>query len=134
MSDRNRKHTLEYFEKHKGEMMISGDDNSIYQFIAIALDPDDYLYVLYDGRTVRYSTILSSLVVLKGKIDDKDYGEFIRIAKLNWYSSDMIYGAKVKDEHYGEVIEHVKRHKKSIENRVKSGDIEMLSDFEWDFK
>jgi ABC-type transport system substrate-binding protein len=130
MSDSNRQHTLEYFEKHKGEMMIS--DNQVYQFIAIALDPDDYLYVLYDGRRVILSTILSPLVALKGKIDDKDYDEMVRVSKLNWYSSDMIYGAKVADEHYEEVLNHVKEHKRGIEQRVKSGS-EMLSEFVWDF-
>ncbi len=131
MSDSNRNHTLEYFEKHKGEMMIS--NNQVYQFIAIANDPDDYLYVLYDGRTIHFSTILSPLVVLKGKIDDEDYKEFVRMAKLNWYSSDMIYGATVNSQQYDEVIKHVETHKKAIEQRVVSGDTEMMSEFEWEF-
>jgi|TARA_B110000259_G_scaffold161639_1_gene185865 hypothetical protein len=132
MSDSNRKHTLDYFDKHKGELMISSDDNKIYQFIAIASDPDDYLYVLYDGRKVRFSTILSRLIVLKGKIDD-DYNEFVRIAKLNWYSSDMIYGIDVHDKHYEEVVKQVKEHTKGIEEQVQTGDTEMLSEFVWDF-
>ena len=133
MSDSNREHTLDYFDKHKGEMMISSDDNKVYQFIGIALDPDDYLYVLYDGRGIRFSTILSRLIVLKNKIDDEDYNEFVRMAKLNWYSSDMIYGAKVADEHYDEVVKHVKEHTDGIEEILKRDTEEMLSEVVWDF-
>ena len=88
--------------------------------------------MLYDGRKVRFSTILSRLIVLKGKIDD-DYNEFVRIAKLNWYSSDMIYGIDVHDKHYEEVVKQVKEHTKGIEEQVQTGDTEMLSEFVWDF-
>ena len=60
------------------------------QFVAIALDYSDYLYIMYDGRKIYYHTILEPLVILKGKIDNKDYNEIVRIARLNFYSGPSL--------------------------------------------
>lgn len=46
MSVSNKKHTLDHFAAHKGEMMII--DRKVLQFIGIGSDEWDYLYILYD--------------------------------------------------------------------------------------
>ena len=130
MSERNRQHTLDIFSKHKGEMVIS--NKRVYQFIGIAHDPDDFLYILYDGRKIHYSTILCRITILKGKIDDDDYNEMIRIAKLNWYSSNELWGNKPDNEHYEAIVEGCKNHKEAIEHSIKKNTT-LLSDIVWDF-
>ena len=46
-------------------------------------DGDDYYYITYDGREIIWSSAVGKLIYLKGKIDDRDYKSFIRLAKLN---------------------------------------------------
>jgi len=72
----------EEFEQHKGEFVIT-ENNTVDRFVGIAEDESDYYYILYNGRKIHWYTFVGKLVYLKGKIDDKDYIEFIRIAELN---------------------------------------------------
>lgn len=83
--DSNLVKILERFEQHKGEFVIVGY-NKVERFIGIGDDEQDYYYITYDGRKLKWSTCVGPLFYLKGKIDDKDYNELVRIAKLNEYS------------------------------------------------
>jgi hypothetical protein len=120
----NKKHTIEHFEKHKGDMVLI--DRDVYQFVAVAEDGDDYLYVMYDGRELKLYTILSHFTVIKNKIDDRDYNYFIRIAKLNYHSA-MLKDEKYKEYHV-QLQEYLDKLPDSIEN------IRYLSEFHWDLE
>jgi len=71
------------FEQHKGEYIIVND--RVERFVGIGSDSEDYYYLTYNGKQLKWNHCLSGFVVLKGKIDNKDYNEFIRLAKLNDY-------------------------------------------------
>jgi hypothetical protein len=118
----NKRHTLECFEKNKGDMVLI--DSDVLQFVAIAEDDNDYLYVFYDGRELKLHTILSHLTIIKNKIDDRDYNYFVRIAKLNYHSA-MLKDEKFK-EHHAQLQEYLDKLPNSIEN------IRYLSEFHWD--
>lgn len=80
--DSNLKIFLSEFEKLKGQFVIT-DMWQVERFVALAEDQWDYYYVTFDGRKLRWNTCVGKLVPLKGYIEDKDYENFIRIAKLN---------------------------------------------------
>lgn len=88
--DDNLKIILAEFEKLKGQHVIN--HWKVERFIAIAADKHDYYYVTYDGRKVTWSSCLINLIPLKGKIDDKHYDEFIRLAKLNHFDQETLHG------------------------------------------
>ena len=131
---RNEQSTIDIFEKHKGEFVII--NNKVMQFVAIALDYSGYLYIMYDGRKIYYHTILEPLVILKGKIDDKDYNEIVRIARLNFYSSYSVCNDKGVSY---DLVKLSKNHCVLLEDyatQLKEGQDEkwrneLLSDFEW---
>jgi len=75
---------LEQYEKLKGQFVIT-DSWKIERLIGIGDDGEDWYYLTYDGRKLNWSSCVGRVMPLKGKIDDKDYNEFIRIAKLNHY-------------------------------------------------
>jgi len=109
------------FRKHRGDMVLM--DGEVLQFVAIADDDNDYLYVFYNGRELRLFIILSNFVVIKGKIDNRDYNYFIRNAKLNYHSA-MLKNEKFK-EHHIYIQEYLDKLPSSIEN------IRYLSEFDW---
>ncbi|MCP4521019.1 MAG: hypothetical protein GY827_04885 [Cytophagales bacterium] len=78
------------YNQHKGEMVLLG--YRVYQLIGLVDAYDDYYWVLQDGRKLKYSTCVGSFAPLKNKLDDKDYNELIRIAKLNWFSCENSIG------------------------------------------
>jgi len=80
----NLKLILEQFEKLKGQFVIT-DSWKIERLVGIGDDKEDWYYLTYDGRKLKWNTCVGRIVPLKGKIDDKDYNEFIRMAKLNHY-------------------------------------------------
>tara|TARA_R110000796_G_scaffold126793_3_gene241771 strand:+ start:1028 stop:1480 length:453 start_codon:yes stop_codon:yes gene_type:complete len=126
---RNEQSTLDTFEKYKGQLVIA--DSIVKQFVGIALDPNDYIYVFYNGREFSYSTILSKFVPLKGKIDDKDYNEYIRIAYLNWFS---IIDQRL-DEPNEDITKGVKKHKIELEQKLNGYKYtELLADICWDLE
>lgn len=86
--DDNLKIILAEFEKLKGQFVIN--HNRVERLIAIASDDQDYYWVTYDGRKRHWNTCLMALVPLKGKIDDKHYDEFIRLAKLNHFDQETL--------------------------------------------
>lgn len=71
------------FKKHKGQYVINNGE--VQRLIAIATDDEDYYYVFWDGRKAIWSSCVGTFVPLKGKIDDRHYREFGRLARLNDY-------------------------------------------------
>lgn len=112
---------IKEWEEHKGEFVLT-QSHSLERFIAIGDDSEDYYYVTYDGRSITWNTCVGKLVYLKGKIDEGDYNEFIRLAKLNHF--DQV------GENYDK--ERVNTHK---ENITKIGKNERyLTDICWSLK
>lgn len=93
--DNNLKIILAEFEQLKGQFVIN--HNRVERFIAIATDDQDYYYVTYDGKKCHWTSCLMGLVPLKGKIDDKHYEEFIRLAKLNDLDQPTFHGHNPDD-------------------------------------
>lgn len=88
---------LEQFEKLKGQFVIT-DGWKIERLVGIGDDKEDWYYLTYDGRKLKWNTCVGKLVQLKGKIEDKDYNEFIRLAKLNHYDQFPEIREKVIEE------------------------------------
>jgi hypothetical protein len=94
---------IKEWEEHKGEFVLT-QSHTLERFIAIGDDSEDYYYVTYDGRRIMWNSCVGKLIYLKGKIDDKDYQEFIRLAKLNHLDQ--------ADENYTE--ESANKHREDI--------------------
>lgn len=75
---------LEQYEKLKGQFVIT-DNWEIERLVGIGDDTTDWYWLTYNGRKLKWHTCVGGLIQLKGKIDDKDYNEFVRTAKLNHY-------------------------------------------------
>jgi hypothetical protein len=71
------------FNQLKGQMVICSDQ--VYRLIGIADDDEDWYYALYDGRRITLHSCVGRIIPLKGFIQQRDYDEMIRIAKLNHY-------------------------------------------------
>jgi hypothetical protein len=78
----NKKIILEEFESLKGQLVIAGDWK-VKRLIAVVEDAMDYYWLFYDGRKFSLDSCLCRVVQLKGRIEDGDYNEFVRIAYLN---------------------------------------------------
>jgi hypothetical protein len=136
--DNNLKLILEEFEKLKGQFVIT-QSHKVERLIAIGTDEQDYYYVTYNGRKKVWNTCVGSIIPLKGKIDDKHYNEFIRLAKLNHHDQETLYGNN-PDEIIPEYIgnnnqpmtyrEFAQKHRAEIES-VKSPD-RYLSEVCWE--
>jgi hypothetical protein len=92
----NLKRIRSVFDKLKGQMVISG--TSVYRLIGIMDDGEDYYYSLYNGREIEYHSCVGSIVPLKGFIEEKHYNEMIRIARLNHFDQETLYGSKEIEE------------------------------------
>ena len=110
MSDNNKKLILEEFESLKGQFVIACDWK-VKRLVGVVEDDMDYYWLLYDGRKFSLDSCLCRLVRLKGKILDKDYNEFVRLAYLNHW--DIIdYG---KEDYSYDFCEN---HKKEITSNL----------------
>jgi hypothetical protein len=78
----NKKIILEEFESLKGQLVIAGDWK-IKRLVGVVEDDMDYYWLFYNGREFSLDSCLCRIVQLKGKIEDEDYNEFVRIAYLN---------------------------------------------------
>jgi len=130
----NKKHTLEIFEKLKGQHVLI--NREVLRFIGIAVDKYDFLYLMWDGRKLSYYTILDRMSQLKDKIDNEHYQDFIRTAKLNDNDSDGKWSPKT-DEEILFAEKESKMFKLITENKIKSDNIndehfELLSEICWD--
>jgi hypothetical protein len=89
----NKTLMLQEFEELKGQFVITSSWK-IERLVAIGEDEHDYYYVTYNGRKLKWNTGVGRLMKLKGKLDDKDYNELVRIAKLNHFDQITIWGNK----------------------------------------
>ena len=111
------------WEEHKGEFVLT-QSHTLERFIAIGDDGDDYYYATYNGREITWNSAVGKLIYLKGKIDDYDYNNFIRLAKLNHW--DQINVWKGFDSPNEQVDEHIKTLTTNTGNDV------YLTDICWD--
>jgi hypothetical protein len=72
------------FEKHKGEFIIV-EYNKVERFVALGSDLN-YYYITYDGRKLKWNTCVGPIFYYQNKIDDTNYNELVRIARLNEWS------------------------------------------------
>ena len=78
----NRKLILKEFEKLKGQFVITCSWK-IERLVAIGDDGEDWYWITYNGRKLTWNTCVGRVVPLKGYLRQRDYDEFIRLAKLN---------------------------------------------------
>ena len=122
----NRTSILNQFEENKGQFIIMS--NKVVRFVAIAEDETDYYYVTYNGRKIHWHSCVGSYTVLKNKIDDKDYNELIRIAKLNhWDQDDSSHLVESATSFH---FEGSNEHKNQMEKE--EGNNKYLTPFCWD--
>jgi hypothetical protein len=96
---KNLKLILEEYEKLKGQFVITSSWE-IERLVGIGDDKEDWYYLTYDGRKLKWNSCVGRLMPLKGKLDDKDYNELIRIAKLNHYDQyDKIREQTIEELH-----------------------------------
>ena len=126
--DNNLKLILQEFEELKGQFVINHE--TVERFIAIGTDDDDYYYITFNGRETRWSTCVGTLIPLKGKIDEKHYNEFIRMAKMNDYDQPNLWLPKTEESKL-ETLKQVENFKKEISNRVNGTD-KYLTEICWD--
>ena len=118
---------INQFEENKGQFVIMS--NNVCRLVSIAEDGMDYYYVTYDGRKVDWHSCVGSYVVLKNKIDDKDYNEFVRLAKLNHYDQPTFFLPQTEEEKKKQ-LDFATRHKKLME--TEDGENRYLTPFCWD--
>ena len=121
----NKTLILGEFEKMKGQFVIT-DSWSIERLVAIGEDEHDYYYVTYNGRKFTWHTCVGRLVPLKGYLRDKDYNEFVRLAKLNHYDQVTLWGNKDPEAAEQYAIQH-KQELMKIDGRDK-----FLTEVCWD--
>jgi len=92
------------FEKMKGQFVITQTWN-IERLIALGEDEHDYYYITYDGRSLRWNTCVGRVMPLKGRLDAADYGELVRIARLNHYDQQTLW-SNDKPEVFAEAAKH----------------------------
>lgn len=126
----NKKIILTEFEKLKGQFVIT-ESWKVERLIAIGDDGFDYYYVTYDGRKTTWNTCVGKVVPLKGKIDDKHYSEFIRLAKINHHDQEDFFMPKT-DAAKKEVKLQNEVHKKEMETL--SAPDEFISEVCWTIK
>ena len=85
----NKTLLINQFKENCGQFIIM--NNNVVRFIGIAEDDMDYYYVTYDGRKINWHSAVGSYTVLKGKIDEKDYTDLIRMAKLNHFDQEDFF-------------------------------------------
>ena len=130
MSD-NKTLILEEFESLKGQFVISGDWR-VKRLLGVVSDDFDYYWLLYDGRKFSLDSCLCRLVPLKGKIENKDYNEFVRLAYLNHY--DLIFNI-AKESDREESIKRCIEYKESLTSdllKEQEDKNELLTEICWD--
>lgn len=92
------------FEEHKGEFVLT-QSHKLERFIGLGYDQEDYYWITFDGTKLTWNTCVGSLIYLKGKIDEKDYNEFVRCAKLNHNDCATWIPDAAKEEFKKELLE-----------------------------
>lgn len=93
------------FESLKGQFVIT-ESWKIERLVAIGSDEMDYYYVTYNGRKLTFNTCVGSIIQLKDKIDEKDYSNLVRIAKLNHWDQETLWGRDRSEERKLEIQAH----------------------------
>ncbi len=123
----NKTLILNQFEENKGQFIIMSD--KVVRLIAIAEDEMDYYYVTYNGRKIHWHSCVGSYTVLKNKIDDRDYNEFVRLAKLNHWDQ-LDYFSPQTEKEKNQRLEFTISHKNQMEKE--EGNNKYLTPFCWD--
>ena len=79
----NLKKILAEFDNWKGQFVITMGSFAVERLVAIGDDGDDWYYVTYNGRDLKWQSCVIGLIPLKGYIKDEDYNYIVRNAKLN---------------------------------------------------
>lgn len=75
------KEILKEFRELAGQMVLY--DLKVYRLIGVGQDEQDIYWILYDGRKFVWGTCVGWITALKGRIDDRSYGHFVHLARLN---------------------------------------------------
>lgn len=94
---------LNLFEELKGHHLLVSD--TVYRLIGLMDGEDDYYWILFDGRDIQYTTCLERLIRLRDRLDDRDYNEILRIAKLNDY--DLVLPQEHSEEFKSSILEKI---------------------------
>lgn len=114
------------YEKYKGQHVISS--NTVYRFIGIVDDEEDYYYCFYDGRKLYLHSCVGTFVPLKGFIQDKHYDEFKRIARLNHYDQIELFSSNDTEK----IKEFNNLHKKELIENLENGNNKFLAGPCWE--
>ena len=101
--DSNLQKILSEFEELKGQFVIT-ESWDIERLIAIGDDEQDYYYVTYNGRETKWNTCVGSVIPLKGRLTEKEYGKFINISgkKIRpWFSWKSFWRSTLKVDRRG---------------------------------
>ncbi len=120
---------LKEFDELKGQFVINNAWD-IERFVAVATDGTDYFYVTYNGRKLTWYSSVGRITQLKNKIDDKDYQQLIKIAKLNHFDQPTLYSAREKGRK-NEVLKYNKEHIKEI-TKIYKPENKYITDFCWE--
>lgn len=93
------------FETLKGQFVIT-NSWQIERLIAISSDDMDYYWVTYNGRNLTFNTCVGGVIRLKGKIYQKDYEGLVRVAKLNHYDQETLWGKDLGEPRRVEIQHH----------------------------
>jgi len=126
--ENNLKIIKKEFNELKGQHVLI--NNTVLRFIAIAEDKYDYLYILWDGKNIKYHTILELLIPLKNKIDDQHYNSIVRTSMYN--DIDSFDFMLPNDEEKEIVKKFALKQRKDVIKSIPD-DINVLSEFCWDF-
>jgi len=102
---------IEEFEEYKGQFVIN-DEWEVVRLIAVADDGWDYCWVYWDGMKIIWTSCVGGFVPLKGKIDERYYKNFIRLAYLNHY--DLIGLDKDEENETKRLLREVMRERTKV--------------------
>ncbi|MCK9417342.1 hypothetical protein M0Q97_11905 [Candidatus Dojkabacteria bacterium] len=126
--ENNLKIIKKEFNELKGQHVLI--NNTVLRFIAIAEDKYDYLYILWDGKNIKYHTICEQIIPLKNKIDEQHYDSIIHTSRYNHLDSfDFMLP---NDEEKEIVKKFALKQRKDVIKSIPD-DINVLSEFCWDF-
>jgi hypothetical protein len=125
----NKTLILREFEKLKGQFVITASWE-IERLVAVGVDIHDYYWITYNGRTFTWNTCVGRIMPLKGHLQDRDYDELVRLARLNHYDQATLWG---KPQEEGILL--AEKHKTGLAANLNSeSEEELLTLIHWDLK
>jgi len=119
---------LAEFEEHKGQFVIN-DNWEVVRLIAVADGDLDYYWVYWDGMKISWSSCVGGFVPLKGKIDERHYKNFIRLAYLN--HNDLLGLDQEEDETKKMLWEVMRERVKTKAIELKNPDDKYITNICW---